>query len=150
MATYETVRGRREGRVGYLTLNRPGPFNAVNAQLEADLLAAAQEFDQDDDARIALRHGAGESCCAGADVKRRFHRGREARLRKMTRGLLGPRRQLEAGRRRRPRLCLRRGVFHRRRMRPQCRLGRCAGRYYRDQAGHSRRTSVGQAAVLYG
>lgn len=86
MATYETINYRREGRIGYLTLNRPSSFNAVNDQLEADLLAAAQEFDLDDDAWIAILHGAGQYFCAGADVKQRFHRSREERLRKMTRG----------------------------------------------------------------
>jgi len=73
MATYETVNYRREGRIGYLTLNRPSSFNAVNDQLEADLMAAAQEFDLDDDAWIAILHGAGQYFCAGADVKQRFH-----------------------------------------------------------------------------
>ncbi len=86
MATYETVNYRREGRIGYLTLNRPSSFNAVNDQLEADLMAAAQEFDLDDEAWIAILHGAGRYFCAGADVKQRFHRSREERLRKMTRG----------------------------------------------------------------
>ncbi len=87
MATYETVNYRREGRIGYLTLNRPSSFNAVNDQLEADLLAAVQEFDLDDEAWIAIIHGAGQYFCAGADVKQRFYsRSREERLRKMTRG----------------------------------------------------------------
>ena len=59
MATYETVNYRREGRIGSITLNRPSSFNAVNDQLEADLLAVVQEFDLDDEAWIAIIHGAG-------------------------------------------------------------------------------------------
>jgi len=86
MATSETVNYRCEGRIGYITLNRPSSFNAVNDQLETDLLAAIQEFDLDEEAWIAILHGAGQYFCAGADVKQRFHRSREERLRKMTRG----------------------------------------------------------------
>ncbi len=87
MAEHETVRYHREGRIGYITLNRPHVLNAVNDRLEADLMAACREFDLDNEAWVAILHGEGRCFCAGADVKERFHgRSREERLREMTRG----------------------------------------------------------------
>ena len=64
---------RRQGRIARITLNRPQSLNAVNTALEADLAAALQRFDVDDDAWVAILHGAGRAFCAGADVRQRFH-----------------------------------------------------------------------------
>ena len=70
--SYQTVEYRREGKVAYVTLNRPEVLNAVDDQLEGDLRAALAEYDQDEEAWIAILHGAGRCFCAGADVKQRF------------------------------------------------------------------------------
>ncbi len=84
---YETITYERKGKVGYITLNRPDSLNAVNDQLEEDLVAAYQEFDLDEEAWVAILHGAGRCFCAGADVKQRFHGStREERQRRMTLG----------------------------------------------------------------
>jgi len=72
MAEYETMVYSRTARTGYIMFNRPQALNAVNDQFERDLHAAFLEFDTDEDAWVAIVHGAGRSFCAGADVKQRF------------------------------------------------------------------------------
>ena len=69
---YEAVDYRREGRIAYITLNRPQVLNAVNDQLDEDLQAAYREYDLDEEAWVAILHGAGRCFCAGADVKQQF------------------------------------------------------------------------------
>ncbi|GIX46681.1 MAG: enoyl-CoA hydratase [Candidatus Tectimicrobiota bacterium] len=82
-----TVTYHRDGRIGYITLNRPEALNAVNDQLEHDLVAALEAFDLDEEAWVGILHGAGRCFCAGADVKQRFHgQDRQQRQRTMARG----------------------------------------------------------------
>ena len=84
---YETMTYERKERIAYIAFNRPNALNAVNDQVEEDLVAAYQEFDLDDEAWVAILHGNGRCFCAGADVKQRFHgSSREERLRRMTLG----------------------------------------------------------------
>ena len=72
MTQYETMTYERNGKTGYITFNRPQALNAVNDQFESDLREALQEFDTDENAWVAIMHGAGRAFCAGADVKQRF------------------------------------------------------------------------------
>jgi enoyl-CoA hydratase/carnithine racemase len=72
VSEYETMVYRRAGKTGYITFNRPQVLNAVNDQFERDLHAVLLEFDTDEDAWVAIVHGAGRAFCAGADVKQRF------------------------------------------------------------------------------
>ena len=72
MAEYETMVYQRKEKTGYIMFNRPQVLNAVNDQFERDLHDALLEFDTDDDAWVAIVHGAGRSFCAGADIKQRF------------------------------------------------------------------------------
>ena len=69
---YETMVYERKERTGYIMFNRPQVLNAVNDQFEQDLHDALLEFDTDDEAWVAIIHGAGRSFCAGADIKQRF------------------------------------------------------------------------------
>ena len=69
---YETMMYKRRGRVAYIMFNRPQALNAVNDQFEEDLHSAMLEFDLDNEAWVAIVHGAGRSFCAGADVKQRL------------------------------------------------------------------------------
>ena len=71
--TAKAVTYRREGRIAYVTLNRPRVLNAVNKDLEIDLAEALSAFDLDEEAWVAIMHGAGRAFCSGADVKERFH-----------------------------------------------------------------------------
>ena len=69
---YETMMYKRRGKTAYIMFNRPQALNAVNDQFEEDLHAALLEFDLDDEAWVAIIHGAGRSFCAGADIKQRL------------------------------------------------------------------------------
>jgi len=69
---YETMMYKRRGKTAYIMFNRPQALNAVNDQFEEDLHSALLEFDLDDEAWVAIIHGAGRSFCAGADIKQRF------------------------------------------------------------------------------
>ena len=69
---YETMMYKRRGKTAYIMFNRPQALNAVNDQFEEDLHSALLQFDIDDEAWVAIVHGAGRSFCAGADVKQRF------------------------------------------------------------------------------
>jgi enoyl-CoA hydratase/carnithine racemase len=69
---YETMVYQRQGKVGYIMFNRPQALNAINDQFEQDLHEALLEFDIDDEAWVAIVHGAGRCFCAGADIKQRL------------------------------------------------------------------------------
>nr|MCS5657338.1 enoyl-CoA hydratase/isomerase family protein [Dehalococcoidia bacterium] len=69
---YETMMYKRRDNIAYIMLNRPQALNAVNDQFEEDLHSALLEFDLDDEAWVAIVHGAGRSFCAGADIKQRL------------------------------------------------------------------------------
>lgn len=51
-----------------ITLNRPERMNAWNAQMSAELTAALNAADGDDDVRAVVLTGAGRAFCAGADL----------------------------------------------------------------------------------
>jgi enoyl-CoA hydratase/carnithine racemase len=68
----EAVLYHREGRITYITLNRPHVLNAVSKDLELELTRAFRKFDVEAEAWVAILHGAGRAFCAGADVKERF------------------------------------------------------------------------------
>lgn len=53
--------------VATLTLNRPDKHNSLNADLIADIDAAARALGADDAVRIVVLTGAGKSFCAGGD-----------------------------------------------------------------------------------
>jgi enoyl-CoA hydratase/carnithine racemase len=54
--------------VATVTLNRPGQLNAFTLRMCADLLAAFDRVDADDDVRAVVVTGAGRAFCAGADL----------------------------------------------------------------------------------
>ncbi len=66
--SYETVILEKDNHIATLTLNRPDRMNAVGPQMARDILAALNEADNDDDARVLIFTGAGKAFCAGADV----------------------------------------------------------------------------------
>ncbi|MBX7073219.1 MAG: enoyl-CoA hydratase/isomerase family protein [Pirellulales bacterium] len=58
------------GGILQITLNRPEVHNAVDAASAALLLEAWQRFRDDDDLRVAVLHGAGDTAfCSGADLR---------------------------------------------------------------------------------
>lgn len=70
MATADPlIRIRTEGRVRYLTLNRPAALNALSQPLLADLDAAVAAARTDDNIGCLVISGSGEKAfCAGADL----------------------------------------------------------------------------------
>jgi 2-(1,2-epoxy-1,2-dihydrophenyl)acetyl-CoA isomerase len=55
--------------VAHLTLNRPDVYNALDATMARDLLAAVTACEQDPAVRAVLLTGAGKAFCAGGDLR---------------------------------------------------------------------------------
>lgn len=55
-----------------ITLNRPSKLNAINTEMDKQLVSALARFDEDADSYVAILSGAGRSFSAGADIKDRF------------------------------------------------------------------------------
>ncbi len=68
MAQFETIQLIVADQIATLTLNRPERMNAFNGPMIADLLAAFDETDANDDVRAVIVTGAGRAFCAGADL----------------------------------------------------------------------------------
>lgn len=66
---WETITLERRGRVGILTLDRPGSRNAVNDQMRSDLREAVDIVAEDESTRGLVITGAGTAFCAGGDIK---------------------------------------------------------------------------------
>ncbi|WP_165839550.1 crotonase/enoyl-CoA hydratase family protein [Rhodococcus sp. Eu-32] len=63
------VRIERSGPVTTIVLSRPESRNAVDGPTAAELVAAFEDFDADDDAAVAVLWGEGGTFCSGADLK---------------------------------------------------------------------------------
>jgi enoyl-CoA hydratase len=66
---YETILVETRGKVGLITLNRPKALNALNSQVMADVVAAAQAFDADPAVGCIVVTGSEKAFAAGADIK---------------------------------------------------------------------------------
>jgi len=67
---YETLRAEREGRLGLITLDRPGALNALNHQMSEELQAVMEQWERSGDVHAVILTGAGEKAfVAGADIK---------------------------------------------------------------------------------
>ena len=64
-----SVRVARHGAVTVVTLDRPEVRNAVDGEHAQALHDAFAAFDADQEASVAILHGAGGTFCAGADLK---------------------------------------------------------------------------------
>jgi methylglutaconyl-CoA hydratase len=67
--SYETIDVAVRNAVAIVVLNRPEVHNAFNEMLIAELTAALRALDGDPGVRAVVLAGAGESFCAGADLK---------------------------------------------------------------------------------
>ncbi|MBN9477543.1 MAG: hypothetical protein ABS43_14645 [Bordetella sp. SCN 67-23] len=59
---------QREGAVARIVINRPERKNALAGDMRAQLAAAFDEVNRDDDVRAVVLTGTGDTFCAGADV----------------------------------------------------------------------------------
>ena len=69
MSDSNTVLYDRRAPVAVVTINRPEVRNAVDRPTAAALADAFRAFDEDDDLAVAVLTGAGDTFCAGADLK---------------------------------------------------------------------------------
>jgi len=69
MSDYTTILVKQDGRVGTITLNRPEALNALNQELAAEVLEAAQAFDRDPGIGAIILTGSERAFAAGADIK---------------------------------------------------------------------------------
>ena len=65
---FEQITAEMTDSVLTITLNRPERLNAWTAQMGAELRAAFDQADADDDVRAVIVTGAGRGFCAGADL----------------------------------------------------------------------------------
>ncbi|MGE0034051.1 MAG: p-hydroxycinnamoyl CoA hydratase/lyase [Xanthobacteraceae bacterium] len=65
----QTVKVAREGTTTIVTLNRPDKRNAMSPQLHFEMVDVLKELAEDPDTRVLVLTGAGESWCAGQDIK---------------------------------------------------------------------------------
>ncbi len=68
MPAFETIMVAVDEGIATITLNRPEKLNAFTGQMMADLIAAFDATDADDDVRAVIVTGAGRGFCAGADL----------------------------------------------------------------------------------
>ncbi|TFB21721.1 enoyl-CoA hydratase [Filobacillus milosensis] len=64
----DTVLVRREGKITYITLNRPEQLNSMNIELLEELSKVLEQV-KDDDSKVVVLTGAGKAFSAGGDVK---------------------------------------------------------------------------------
>ncbi len=64
----ETLDYQTDGAIAIISLDRPEVFNAINAQMREDLLAAITRAEDDQNVRIVVLRGNGPGFCAGADL----------------------------------------------------------------------------------
>ena len=83
----------RDDNVLVVTINRPAVRNAVDAPTAEALAVAFREYDRDDGLSVAVLTGAGDTFCAGADLKA-IAAGEERRLSEDATAPLGPTRLL--------------------------------------------------------
>jgi enoyl-CoA hydratase len=69
MSEYTSILVKQDGRVGTITLNRPEALNALNKELAAEVLDAAQAFDRDPGIGAIILTGSERAFAAGADIK---------------------------------------------------------------------------------
>lgn len=67
---------RKQGRAGWITLNRPDALNALSHDMVLGIIRALDDWRDDKAVQVILIDGAGDrSFCAGGDVKEIYHNG---------------------------------------------------------------------------
>lgn len=64
-----TVNVEHQGAITVISINRPDVRNAVDGPTAEKLAIAFSDFDQDDEQKVAVLTGVGDTFCAGADLK---------------------------------------------------------------------------------
>lgn len=74
---YEFIKLKREGKIGWLTLNRPEVLNAWNEAMLDEMISALESMSQDLSCRVVIIKGEGPSFCAGLDLRDAKKRARD-------------------------------------------------------------------------
>ncbi len=69
---YETVKVEKENGITWVILNRPEKRNAMSPQLHFEMVDVLIELESDDETKVMVLTGAGDSWCAGQDLKEFF------------------------------------------------------------------------------
>jgi enoyl-CoA hydratase/carnithine racemase len=69
VTSYDTITYDVDGHTATITLNRPDALNALSPHMIAELRAAYDEVEGDDDIWLMIVTGTGRAFCTGADVK---------------------------------------------------------------------------------
>jgi len=81
--SYEFIRYRKDGRIAYVTIDRPEVMNALHPPAQAELASAWSDYMDDSDLWVAILTGAGDRAfSAGSDLKYRVSEADEAALRR--------------------------------------------------------------------
>ena len=72
MSAYKTVKIEREDGITFVVLNRPEKRNAMNPTMHYEMLEVWDELEFDPETKIVVLTGAGDSWCAGQDLKESF------------------------------------------------------------------------------
>lgn len=70
--SYQTVRVEKEDGITWVILNRPEKRNAMNPRMHYEMLEIISELENDDETQVLVLTGAGDSWCAGQDLKEFF------------------------------------------------------------------------------
>jgi enoyl-CoA hydratase len=68
MSGYTTIKVVRDGAVDWVTLNRPGRLNAIDATMVRELWDYFDGLQKDYTRRVVVLRGAGKAFCAGLDL----------------------------------------------------------------------------------
>ncbi len=66
---YQYIRYEVADRIATVTLNRPERYNAQTRRMHAEILDAADRWDNDDNVRVVIFTGAGKAFCSGTDLR---------------------------------------------------------------------------------
>lgn len=75
---YQTILIDKKDGVTTLTLNRPEKRNAMSPELHAEMAVALTDLATDDETQVLVITGAGNSFCAGQDLRKYFHEIRDS------------------------------------------------------------------------
>jgi enoyl-CoA hydratase/carnithine racemase len=64
----ELIKTRKEGRIGWVTLNRPDAMNTFTVPFAARLVEALDELENDPEVLVAIIEGAGRNFCTGISL----------------------------------------------------------------------------------
>ena len=70
---YETVLVEIKNKIAKVILSRPEKKNAMNPQLVKDMVQVLEDLRYNDEVAVLVLTGAGDSFCAGMDLKEFFH-----------------------------------------------------------------------------